>query len=336
MKDFDLSKAQVTELRAAHRSCRDKRAAYRLNALILLGQGWRISEVAEALLLDAGTLRSYVTRYQEGGLEALLRDQYTGGLSYLNASQKDELERHLSSHTYLNTNQIIDHVAKAYGVRYSVSGMTDILHSLGFSYKKAKVVPGKTDPEAQERFVEEYKKIKESKEETDPIYFMDGVHPQHNTQPSYGWIKCGEEKQIKSNTGRKRLNINGAIDVQTMRCSVVIADAVNADSTIALFKKLERRHTDSSHIYIICDNAKYYRSRKVKEYLENSRIALKFLPPYSPNLNLIERYWKYFKKIVLYNQYYECFDTFKSACEQFFRNIKRHKKALQTLLTENF
>ena len=70
-------------------------------------------------------------------------------------------------------------------------------------------------------------------------------------------------------------------------------------------------------ITVILDNARYYRSKVVAEYLQNSRIELMFLPPYSPNLNLIERFWKFFKKQVLYNQYYGTFRQFKSACEFF-------------------
>ncbi len=70
--------------------------------------------------------------------------------------------------------------------------------------------------------------------------------------------------------------------------------------------------------------------------MENSPIELMFLPPYSPNLNLIERYWKYFKKVVLYNRYYESFGEFKSACERFFENPAEHLSKLRSLLAEKF
>ena len=66
------------------------------------------------------------------------------------------------------------------------------------------------------------------------------------------------------------------------------------------------------------------------------RLRLIFLPPYSPNLNLIERLWKYFRKKILYNKYYETFDEFKKACKSFFRQIKRHKDELSSLMAENF
>jgi len=82
-------------------------------------------------------------------------------------------------------------------------------------------------------------------------------------------------------------------------------DSINAQSTIELFKQLEIEYPKAPKITIICDNARYYRSVLVREHLEHSRIELMSLPAYAPNLNLIERYWKYFKKMILYNHYYE-------------------------------
>ena len=214
--------------------------------------------------------------------------------------------------------------------------MTDLLHRLGFTYKKAKVAPGKANAEAQQAFVEQYEKLKEEKGEDDPIYFMDGTHPHHNPMPAYGWIKKGVEQEIPSNTGRRRVNINGAINIETMNTTVRFDPSINAQSTVALLQALERKHQKAQCIYVICDNAAYYRSRDVKAYLETSKVKLLFLPPYSPNLNLIERFWKYFKKQILYNHYYPTFDEFKAACANFFRNTRSHRKRLRTLLRERF
>ncbi len=165
---------------------------------------------------------------------------------------------------------------------------------------------------------------------------MDGSHPQHNSVATYGWIKKGKTKELKSNTGRQRLNINSAFNIEELSAVSDYGDSINAQSTISLLKKVELRHPDAEFIYTICDNTRYYRSRMVRKYLENSKIKLIFLPPYSPNLNLIERLWKYFRKIVLYNKYYETFDEFKKTCKAFFRRIKRHKGELSSLMTENF
>ena len=98
----------------------------------------------------------------------------------------------------------------------------------------------------------------------------------------------------------------------------------------------EHKHRKAKTIYVIADNARYYRSRDVKTYLETSRIKLIFLPAYSPNLNLIERLWKHFRKVVMHNRYYQSFADFTEAAEAFFLNIKEHRNAIRSLLTENF
>jgi transposase len=113
-------------------------------------------------------------------------------------------------------------------------------------------------------------------------------------------------------------------------------DTIDADSTIALLKQLEEVNLAATWIYVVCDNARYYPSKAVKPYLETSRIKLVFLPAYAPNLNLIERFWKFFKKKILYNRYFEAFDEFRKACEEFFQNPSQYKRELRSLLTENF
>ena len=231
---------------------------------------------------------------------------------------------------------VIAHIGKLYGIRYSVSGVTDLLHRLGFSYKKPTHVPGKQDPVRQQAFVRQYDRIKARKGENDPIYFADATHPQHNSIPSYGWIKKGQEKELKANCGRQRLNINGAINIKTLESTTGFYDTINADSAIDLFSKIEAKHPNAKVIYIIVDNARYYHSRLLKKSLKKTKIKLIFLPPYSPNLNLIERYWKFFKKKVMNNRYYETFGEFKRACESFFRKRTKYLPELQSLLTENF
>ena len=336
MTEFTLSEEEISTLKRAHRAVKKKRDAYRINAIVLLGTGRTIREVAEALFLDDETIRNYLNRYKTGKINALLNDDYKGYSGKLSKSETEYLDSHLDQNTYLRTQDIVSYVSKEFKVEYSVSGMKDLLHRLNYSYKKPKLVPGKADANAQEEFVEFYKELKNTKGANDPVYFMDGSHPQHNSVATYGWIKKGKTKELKSNTGRQRLNINSAFNIEELSAVSDYGDSINAQSTISLLKKVELKHPDAEFVYTICDNARYYRSKKVREYLENSKIKLIFLPPYSPNLNLIERLWKYFRKIVLYNKYYETFDEFKKACKSFFRRIKRHKGELSSLMTENF
>ena len=336
MKDYTLSKEKIAELEKFHRSLRDKRQADRIKAVIALSKGWSAAQVAEILLFDENTSRHYFERYQQGGAPALLDDSYSGAEPKLDVHQMSELEGYLEEYILPDAKSVIAHIDKQYGVHYSVSGVTDLLHRLGFSYKKPTHVPGKQDPAQQQAFLEEQAHLKASKSENDPIYFADATHPQHNSIPSYGWIKKGQEKELKANCGRQRLNINGAINIETLEPTTGFYDTNNADSTIDLFSKIEAKHPDAKVIYIIVDNARYYRSCLLKEYTEGTKIKLIFLPPYSPNLNLIERYWKFFKKKVLNNRYYETFDEFKLACQRFFQKRKKYLPELQALLSEHF
>jgi transposase len=143
-------------------------------------------------------------------------------------------------------------------------------------------------------------------------------------------------KEIPSNTGRDRLNISDTINLERLEPVVRFDDTINAASTTALFEQIEDANPESQRLYVICDNAGYYRSKEVRHFLETSKIELVFLPPYSPVLNLIERLWKFLKKPVLYNSYYETFCKFRKACVQFFHNSKAYTAEKRSLLTEKF
>ena len=179
-------------------------------------------------------------------------------------------------------------------------------------------MPGKANKEEQERWLAEYNKLRQGLPSDETICFIDGVHPTHNVQPAYGWIKKGERKEIPANTGRSRLNLSGSIDVITHNVVVQEDKTLNAESTIRFFQKIEGAYQNKRKIHLFCENAPYYRNKIVKSYLKTSKICLHFLPPYSPNLNPIERLWKWMKERVIYNTYYEHFEDFKAAIFGFF------------------
>lgn len=302
----------------------------------MLDKGFSYQEVAELLLLDDLTIRRWHECYKSKGINTLIKDNYSGGKPKLDIGQQEELSRHLESRIYLTAKEIAIYVKENFGVTYRPKGMAKLLHRMGFAYKKPKHVPGKANAQDQKAFIEKYEKLKDDKSEADHIYFMDGVHPLHNSQPAYGWIKKGKEKTLKSNTGRQRININGAYDIENHNVVIREDESINAQSTIKLLGEMLKAQP-SGTLYIILDNAKYYRSAHVKEFLEsNPRIEFVFLPPYSPNLNVIERLWKFFKKKTTYNEYYEKFSVFKEKCMAFFENIELYRNELKSLMTDNF
>ena len=134
------------------------------------------------------SLRRYYTIYIEGGKDALLNLNYSGKPSELNQDQLNQQKFYVEEHSPPDSSQVADYVKEHFGIEYTISAMIDILHILGFVYKKPKLVPGKADPKAQKEFLDEREKLEAELGENDEVIYMDGVHPQHNSKPAYGWF----------------------------------------------------------------------------------------------------------------------------------------------------
>lgn len=326
-----LTEEQIKELRVIHKALKDKRSADRIKSIYLLGTGWTQEEIHEVLLLDEATLRHYVKRYLEGGVTNLVSNHYLGGQAKLTSEEMTKLDEHLQGELYMEAKSVGAYIEKTFNVSYGVRGVTELLKRLDYVYKKAKVIPGKANAEAQKQFIESYQALKSTLKPEDKILFIDGVHPQHNTVAAYGWIKRGQTKEVKSNSGRQRLNINGALDINACEVTITVEETLNGMTVLTLIKKIREVYPQAGKIYLICDNAGYYKKGTVQTEAKKLNIELVFLPPYSPNLNLIERLWKFFKKKVMNNKYYEKFSDFKDAVFEFFSGIKKHKPELKTI-----
>jgi transposase len=310
-----LSDAERAQLRAQHRQERDKRICDRIKAVLLFDKGWSIPAIAEALLLSEDAIRTHIVEYRES---KKLKPENGGSTEKLSIEQSEKLGQHLQSHTYLYVKDIIAYVQSTWSVVYSVPGMRNWLQRHGFSYKKPALVPGKANEQQQREWLAGYEKLKQNLPVDETICFMDGVHPTHNVQPAYGWIQKGVRKEIPANSGRSRINLSGVIDVIDHKIIVQEDKMLNAGATISFFRKIERVYSQKRSVHVFCDNARYYRNKAVTEYLKTSKIRLHFLPPYSPNLNPIERLWKWMKERVIYNTYYPEFEDFKLAVFGFF------------------
>ena len=319
-----------------HKRRHSAREHVRANAILLLDKGWTAPQVANALFLDEESVRNFFARYNTGKLDALLNDKYQGREPKLTDEQKDQLRQHVADNLYMDCALVIAYILLEFGKSYSRSGVNRLLHELGFVYKKPKHVPGKADPARQSDFASRLQELMAQKSPDARVYFMDAVHPQYNSTPAYGWILKGMDKELPANCGRQRLNLNGAIDAESHEAIVINSPTINADSTLELLERIEVANPEAESIYVVCDNAAYYHSRKVTEHLSSSRITLVFLPPYSPNLNLIERLWKFFRREVVNNRYYSSFAEFTEQSLFFFECLSEHADRLKSLLTLNF
>jgi transposase len=333
---MELSDDEIAELKREHRKCRERRLADRIKAVLLLAKGLSCQEVGEILLLDDDTVRRHARLYALHGVRGLLSEGHRGREPMLSPGQLRELDAHLGETVYPGVAGIIDWVRSRFALEYSRSGMAALLKRMGYVYKCPKVLPSKGDPEAQRRFVEQYRELEKDLGEADHIYFMDGVHPLHNSVAAHGRFKKGRPAHLPSNTGRNRINLNGAIDLAARTVSVVECERINAQAVVAHLEGILEGQKDGK-AYFMADNARYYRSKVVRAFLEREKRAeIVFLPPYSPNLNIIERLWLIMKKEVVHNRYYEKFGEFRENILGFFENETWKKPCYEKILTDNF
>lgn len=193
------------------------------------------------------------------------------------------------------------------------------------------------NPIAQEIFLEEKLKpvLKEAKENKRHVFFMDASHFVMSAFLGYLW--CLTRVFIKAPSGRQRYNVLGALHAITHQVVTLTNDQyINSYSVVELLEKIALAFTDLP-ITIVLDNAKYQRNEFVMGEAIRLGIELLFLPTYSPNLNLIERLWKFVKSECLYSKHYEKFPEFKAAINTCLsETTNKHKEKLSTLLTHNF
>ena len=177
-------------------------------------------------------------------------------------------------------------------------------------------------------------RLEEAKKGERNVYFSDAAHFVHGA--FLGMIWCFVKLFIKSPSGRQRFNVLGALNAVTHQLVTITNETyINSMSVCELLEKIANiGHTKP--ITLILDNAKYQKCKLVQERALELGIELLFLPPYSPNLNLIERLWKFTKNECLNCRYYGSFAEFRESISSFLDNLDSQKTKLDSLLTFNF
>jgi len=323
---------------------RDGSAAHRLarraNALVLLDAGWNCQKVAGALLLDDDTIRMWHNLFVEDGIEGLARFEAGGSAGFLSAAQEDALKAFVSATLPRSTRQVGAFIEREFGLVYeSRSGLIALLHRLGLEYHKPDVIPRKIDKEKQKEFIEGYEKLLNSLADNEAVLFADAVHPTHAARPAGCWAPAQEKLAIEQTSGRQRINIHGAIDLETGQTRMIEALTIDAVSTIRLLQSIEALYPMLVLIHVFLDNARYHHAKLVREWLARPgcRIKLHFIPPYCPHLNPIERLWGLMHRNVTHNKCYATCAQFADATLGFLREtVPRNWVDLCDSVTDNF
>ena len=328
LKIIKLTIEKKVELEARHDASRDDRVRDRIKAVLLRSEGWSIAMIDQALRLHETTIVRHIDDF-------INKDKLTpgngGSQPYLNQTQTDDVVAHIMQNTYRYSYEIIEYIG------FSISGLNKWLHQHDFSYKYPKGVPHKSDEEKQENFIEEYTELK-AKAVDKLIFFIDAMHPTQATKVSCGWIKKGQGKAIETTGSRTRLNLVGAINLNDLAAAHVRRyDKVNGEIIQHFFTELRTHNRSDKRIHITLDGAGYHRSRDVKDKAHELNIELHYLPPYSPNLNPIERLWKVRNEHVRNNKYFATAKEFRDKIDEFFsETLPTIGDILETRINDNF
>lgn len=313
---------------------RDVHERNRLCVILARDDGMEPDLIAQILRLSRTSVYDYLREY-----ESQEKTQHTskgGSESKLSKSQTAELLQHLSQYTYRKVKDICAHVLKVYGITYSIGGMTFWLKYHNFVFKSPVKVPGRLNLEQQAQFIQEYEALKANIQQNEEIYFMDATHPDYQSQSVCGWIPKGVKKTIKTTNTQTRLHIMGAVRLENMDIRTHEYSTIGGEQVLEFLKSLEES-SKASKIYVIADNGSANKNKLIQEYLKTSKIQIIYLPPYSPNLNAIERLWKMMREAVVYNKFYEKFAEFAQEIRKFFtEKISGLTEKLKARINDNF
>ncbi len=333
-QDYAALVALVRSGSAAHRLAR------RANAMLLLNEGWSCEAVAKVLYLDDDTVRGWAKRYGEGGIKGLTRFASGGGASHLSQEQEEALKAWITATLPRSTRPIGAYIEQTFGVVYeSRAGLVALLHRLGLEYRKPEAIGRKLDVEKQKAFIAAYDGLLNSLGPDAAVLFVDAVHPTYAARPVGCWASAEENLAIEQTSGRQRLNIHGAIDLETGKTAMIDVETVDAASTIRLLEAIEAMDPLLATIHVFLDNARYHHAKLVREWLARPgrRVTLHFVPAYCPHLNPIERLWGVMHKRLTHNKSYATYREFAETMLDFLREkVPKNWPRLRDSVTDNF
>ena len=309
----------------------------RYNVIYLMHLGYSRSAVCEIACVHRNSIKTYIKMTNSDGLDGLEVLNYKGAKSVL-FGHKSSIETEFKAKPPRCSEEAAARIETMTGIRLSACRVRVFMHRIGMKCSKAGHIPAKADVEKQAIFKETVLEplIQLAKDGKAHLFFVDSAH--FILQPFVCMLWCFSRIFIKAASGRNRINVLGALHATTLQLETVInTEYINALTIIELLNQIAKNFAGLP-IHIVLDYARYQHCKIVMETAKELGIELVFLPPYSPNLNLIERLWKFIKKKTLYGHFYETAKEFHYAINQSVQKIKNkeYNQELQTLLTLKF
>jgi transposase len=321
----------------------DPRVQRKMEVLWLKSHGLNHDDIATDADLSLRTVQRYLDEYLEGGLSRLRRCRWHQPQSTL-VEHEDSLEESFLKHPPRSAKQAQAIIAEQTGIGRGLSQVRHFLKDrLGLRWRQTGAIPVPPKKTVEEHAQEQgaflrdelEPRLKQARRGRRQVFFVDAAH--FVLAPFLGCLWCVARRFVRAASGRHRYNVLGALDAVTHRLIRVTNDGyINAESVCTLLRSVAAASVGLP-ITLVLDNARYQKCALVQNLASSLGIELLYLPSYSPNLNLIERLWRFVRKQSLDSNYYENFEHFRTAIDECLDNLSTvHKGEMETLMTHKF
>lgn len=337
MNKVQFTESQIEDIEEAL-SIEDLRSLPRkkLTALLMMAKGLTQSDVGKVIDANERTVRSYCKEFRELGIASIVEDRQYRPSSALEPHY-DTIKESFRKAAPSTSSEAATRMAAISGINVSPSHARTIMARLGFKCLKPGSVPGKSDPQMQMDFFEQSlrPKLEEAAAGLRKVYFVDASHFTRGPYLKRLW-SIGR-LWMRTSGGGGRLSVLGALDSCGENLEFVATDGkIDALTAACILYKLREKHPQGE-ITVVLDNARYQACSRYRFLAKALNIDLLFLPPYSPNLNLIERLWKWVKNQCLYNKYYDTIKKFQNAVIGCMKKLDEQiPPSLKTMVAPNF
>ena len=336
MTELHFRAEDIEQLRTLRYSHPHPRVQKRMEVLLLKSKGLTHESIADIAGVTSRTVDTYVKLFLEKGIDGLKQLNFKKPESKL-IVYRETLENYFKEHPPSTIAEAIHQIEQITRLRRSPTQIRNFLRQLGLRCRKVGTIPAKADAKKQEDFLADQlnPRIEEAKAGRRTLLFMDASHFVRGA--FLGFIWCFTKLFVRGPSGRERLNVLGALNAVTHEITIVTNDTyINADSVCELLRNIRGRYAEGL-VSVVLDNARYQKCDPVRDLAKSLDIELLYLPSYSPNLNLIERLWKFVKKKCLYSKHYDDFKKFKAAIlECLSKADTEYRDDLDSLLTLRF
>jgi transposase len=336
MVEIEFSTEAIESLREGRFQERHPKVQLKLEVLYLKSQALRHNEIISLCRISKTTFYRYLKEYQVGGIERLKQVKPPRRPSAL-WDYRVTLEAYFRAHPVATIAEAAVRIEELTGRRRKPTQVRTFLQAIGMKLRRVGQIPAKADIEQQEAFQTAAlePRLEEAKAGKRAVLFLDAAH--FVFAPFLGLLWCFERLFVKAPSGRTRLNVLAGLDAVSREIFTVQNLTYITSATVCELLAQIAAAYRGLPITVVLDNARYQRCALVQSFADRLKIEWLYLPTSSPNLNLIERFWKFVKKKCLYSKYYADKEAFVQAIHCCIEESQgKYKKELESLLTLKF